>query len=150
MDKWLAAYTAARYLDATKLKGVAQRYVAWINAQASEAAAIQALLYAAEESTNETAVLAQAVLNLTGNVPTVDSASPATGLAAGGTAVTLTGNHLLGTTGVTIGGVAATSVLAISDTQVTLVTGAHAAGAVALVLTTTVGSVTKNAFFTYT
>lgn len=85
--------------------------------------------------------------------PTLDATtpiSPATGVAAGSTAVTITGTNLFETTGVTIGGNAATSLVVVSDTQVTCVTAAHAAGAVNVVLTTPAGSVTGTGIFTYT
>ena len=81
--------------------------------------------------------------------PTVASLSPVTGAAAGGTAVTITGSNFTGTTGVTFGGVAATSVVVVSDTSITVVTGAHLAGAVAVVVTNPIGAGTLAAGYTY-
>jgi hypothetical protein len=87
--------------------------------------------------------------------PTVTALAPDTGPAAGGTQVTITGTGFQsgihtesdqgpvtggGTTGVTIGGVACTNVKVVSDTEITAVTGAHAAGAVAVVVTTDAGA----------
>jgi len=97
-------------------------------------------------------------------LPTVDSIAPATGAAAGGTAVTIKGSHFArgadvipggvepveGTATVTIGGVACTNVEVVDDETITCVTGAHAAGAVNVVVTTDSGAVTDAAAFTYT
>lgn len=75
---------------------------------------------------------------------------PAEGVAAGGTEVTIEGQNLTGVTGVTFGGVAATSVDVVDDSTVTCVTPAHAAGAVDVVVTDNVGSATEVGGFTYT
>lgn len=80
----------------------------------------------------------------------VTSITPATGVAAGGTAVTIVGTGLAGVEGVTFGGAAATNVAVVSDTRVTCTTPAHAAGAVNVVVQDDAGDVTKNAFYTYT
>lgn len=56
--------------------------------------------------------------------------SPATGTAAGGTAVTILGKGFTGATGVSFGGAAATSVVVTNDGQITATTPAHAAGPV--------------------
>lgn len=67
---------------------------------------------------------------------TLDSITPSTGLAAaGGTTVTLRGHNLGGTSGVTFGGTAATSVTVVNDTTVTCVTPAKTAGSYNVVLT---------------
>ena len=81
---------------------------------------------------------------------TFTSITPASAEGAG-TAVTIKGSHFTeaGTT-VTIGGVAATSVVVVDDTTITAVTGAHTAGVVNVVVTTTAGSVTGTNAFTYT
>lgn len=81
---------------------------------------------------------------------TFTSITPATGLGAG-VAVTIagTGFKQSGTT-VAIGGVAATSVVVVSSTTITAVTGAHTAGVVDVVVTTPSGAVTGTAAFTYT
>lgn len=82
--------------------------------------------------------------------PTVTAIAPATGLDTGGTAVTITGTNLLGATSVTIGGVAATSVVITSATTITAVTPANTSGAKNVVVTTAGGSGTLASGFTYT
>lgn len=68
---------------------------------------------------------------LVGTNSAVTSITPNAGTIAGGTAVTITGRGFnLPATGVTFGGVAATDVVIVSDTQITAVTPAHASGAV--------------------
>jgi hypothetical protein len=81
---------------------------------------------------------------------TVTAIAPANGLAAGNTAVTLTGTGLAGVEGVTFGGAAATQVVVVDDQHVTCRTPAHAAGAVTVVVQDDAGDVTKPAFYTYT
>lgn len=81
--------------------------------------------------------------------PTLLGVEPAEGAAAGGDEVTITGDDLIGTTGVTFGGVAATSVEVVDDNTLTAVTPAHAAGAVDVVVTDNVGSDTLTGGFTY-
>ena len=56
--------------------------------------------------------------------------SPNSGAASSGTGVTLTGVGLTGTTGVTFGGTAATSVHVVNSNTVTAVTPVHAVGPV--------------------
>lgn len=63
-------------------------------------------------------------------LPEIASIAPASGPAAGGQTVTITGEHLTGTTGVTFGGTAGTSVTVLNDTTVTVTTPARAAGTV--------------------
>jgi hypothetical protein len=89
---------------------------------------------------------------LSGRLATVTASAiaPATGLAAGGTEVTITGDHMVDVTGITFGGVAATEVVVVDDQHVTCTTPAHAAGAVDVIITDSDGSVTKTAFYTYT
>src|ERR1700759_4487010 len=55
--------------------------------------------------------------------PTVDQVSPSTGVAAGSTGVSLVGEGLIGSTGVTFGGTAATGVLANPRGNVTVTNG---------------------------
>lgn len=81
---------------------------------------------------------------------TVTSISPATGAAAGGTVVTMTGTNLHEARGATFGGSAATAWSVLSDTQVRCTTPAHAAGAVTVVVDLAAGDVTKTTFYTYT
>ena len=55
-------------------------------------------------------------------IPTVASISPASGSGIGGTPVTIAGTGFAASVSVTIGGAAATSVVRVSDTQITAVT----------------------------
>lgn len=87
-------------------------------------------------------------------VPTGSGISPSSGVAAGGTSVTLTGTGFVeGITSVTIGGntVAAADVTVNSATSLTFLTPAHAAGAVTATVTTPSGtSANVTGGFTYT
>jgi hypothetical protein len=69
------------------------------------------------------------------SAPTVTGVAPASGPAAGGTAVTITGTAFRTGATVTIGGTAATSVVVVSATSITAATPAHAAGAADVVVT---------------
>jgi len=82
-------------------------------------------------------------------VPAISGVNPASGSPAGGTSVVLTGSNFTGATAVTLGGAAATSFIVDSATQITVVTPAHAAGAVDVVVTTSNGSATAVGGFTY-
>jgi hypothetical protein len=62
--------------------------------------------------------------------PYVGSVTPATGLAAGGTAVTISGAGFTGATGVTFGGTAATAVAVVNANTITCTSPVHAAGTV--------------------
>lgn len=82
--------------------------------------------------------------------PTITTITPATGAAAGGTAVTVVGTNFKHTgTSITFGAVAATSVVVVSDTELTCVTPAKTAGAYNVVVTTDSGTGTKTNGFTY-
>lgn len=81
--------------------------------------------------------------------PTITSVNPATGPAAGGSPVTITGTNLTGATGVTFAGIAGTSLVVGSATVLTVNTPAHAAGAVDIVVTGPGGSATATAGYTY-
>lgn len=81
--------------------------------------------------------------------PTVDSVSPATGLAAGGTPVEISGRNFTGSTGGSLGGVALTSFVVVDDNTVTGVSGAHAAGAVTAAVTNPTGTGSKATAYTY-
>ena len=72
--------------------------------------------------------------------PLVTSLSPSTGLAAGGTAVTISGWNLTGATGVTFGGTPATAVTVVSPTTITATSPAKAAGTYDVVVTTPRGT----------
>jgi hypothetical protein len=67
--------------------------------------------------------------------PQVLSINPSSGSVNGGQAVTITGEGFTGAPGATVGGVALTSFLVVSDTSITGVTGAHASGSVDVVVT---------------
>ena len=85
-----------------------------------------------------------------GRNPTVTAINPATGPAAGGQSVTMTGtNFVAGYTAVSIGGVAATGVTVTSATTLTATTGAHAAGALDVTVTTPGGNATLTNAYTY-
>jgi formylglycine-generating enzyme required for sulfatase activity len=81
--------------------------------------------------------------------PTISSVSPTFGSTAGGTAITITGTNLTGTSSVTIGGVAATSVSVVSATTVTAITPAGTAGPRTVSVTTPGGTANLTSGFTY-
>ena len=80
---------------------------------------------------------------------TITSVTPLEGSILGGTQITITGTFFTGATSVTIGGVAATSVVVVSATTVTAVTPAGAIGAASVVVTTPSGSATLAGGFSY-
>ena len=80
---------------------------------------------------------------------TFASITPASGLAAGGTAVTIKGTDFSGTAGVTIGGNAATNFKVVDNTTITCTTAAHTAGATAVVIQDDAGDVTAAGAFTF-
>jgi hypothetical protein len=81
---------------------------------------------------------------------TFSSISPATGLAAGNTPVTIKGTNFSGASGATLGGVSLTSFKVVNDSTITGVSGAHAAGAVSLVIQDDAGNVTASNAYTST
>ncbi len=81
--------------------------------------------------------------------PSVMGTSPSSGSTLGGTNVTISGANFTGATGVTIGGIAATSVDVVSDISITCVTPAGAAGSASVLVTTPGGTNAENALFTY-
>lgn len=82
--------------------------------------------------------------------PTVTGVTPSTGSTAGGTSVTISGAAFTGATAVTFDGVNATSFTVNSPTSITAVAPAHAAGTVAIEVTTANGTGTGAGLFTYT
>jgi IPT/TIG domain-containing protein len=62
--------------------------------------------------------------------PTIVSIAPISAPAAGGDAITITGTNFQPGTKFTLGGVEVTSIVIVSKTSATAVTGAHAAGVV--------------------
>jgi len=81
--------------------------------------------------------------------PTLSSVTPNFGTNNGGTTLTLTGANFTGTTGVTIGGVAATGVTVVSDTSITLTCPAGSAGTASIVVTNGSGANGANTLFFY-
>lgn len=80
---------------------------------------------------------------------TVTAISPATGPAAGGTPVQITGMNFTPDTTVTIGGDAVADLVVVSPELITCNTPAHADGVVNVVVTTDSGAVTATGAFTY-
>ncbi len=80
--------------------------------------------------------------------PTIALVSPAEGGTVGGTPVTITGTNLSNTVEVTFGGLPASFTVS-SNTEVSCVTPAHAAGTVAIVLTTKTAPVVSADAFRY-
>lgn len=74
------------------------------------------------------------------DVPTVSSISPSHGPIDGGDSVTIVGTHFTGATGVTIGGVACTSVVVVDDQTITCVVPAGTVGNKTVTVTTPSGS----------
>ncbi|MET7763645.1 IPT/TIG domain-containing protein [Streptomyces sp. NPDC005393] len=81
--------------------------------------------------------------------PVVTSVSPAQGAPAGGTSVTITGSGFTGATAVRFGPNLATSVVVVSNTQITAKTPAGT-GTVKVTVTGPTGTSTQNVPFTYT
>ena len=81
--------------------------------------------------------------------PTVSSVSPSSGLAAGGTAVTITGTNFAAGATVTFGSAAATNVVVVSSTSITATTPAGSAGAVTVMVTVSGQSGSLTNGFTY-
>jgi hypothetical protein len=84
-------------------------------------------------------------------IPAVTSVAPSSGTVAGGTSVTITGSGFTGATKVRFGTVVATSFTVVSDTQITVVSPAHAAGPQNVLVTTAGGTspTTPGDVFTY-
>lgn len=80
---------------------------------------------------------------------TLASISPATGAAAGGTPVTLTGVNFDGASGAALGGVALTSFVVVNNTTITGVSGAHAAATVNVTVTDDSGTLTLTNGYVY-
>ena len=81
--------------------------------------------------------------------PMVTALSPASGPTTGGDALTLTGTGFAGTPGVTVGGVAATSIVVVSDTQITATAPAGSAGARDVAVTTIAGTGSGAGLYAY-
>lgn len=87
-----------------------------------------------------------------GLFPTADilSVTPNTGLAAGGTPITIKGKNFAGATGATVGGNALAGFVLHDNETITGTTAAHTAGAVNVVVTDDGGPVTEVNGFTFT
>ncbi len=85
------------------------------------------------------------------SAPNSTGLSPNNGPVGGGTTVTITGTGFTGATGVSFGGTAATSFTVVSDSTITAVAPAHAAGGVTVLVTTAGGTSVggEGALFTY-
>jgi hypothetical protein len=84
------------------------------------------------------------------NVPSVTGVKPTQGPLSGGTQVTISGTSFVnGSTTVTVGGATCAPVVFLSDAKVSCATPARAAGAAAVVVTTTGGPSVTNGTFTY-
>ncbi len=81
--------------------------------------------------------------------PTLAAVAPASGPAAGGTEVTLTGTNFVSGATVTIGGLPATDVRVIDATTITAVTPPHTAATVPIVVTSNAVTLTLDTAFAY-
>ncbi|MCE0539506.1 IPT/TIG domain-containing protein [Kineosporia rhizophila] len=81
--------------------------------------------------------------------PTVSGVAPAAGPLDGGNQVVITGTQFFDVTTVTFGGTPATNVTRDSATQLTVTAPAHAAGPVAVVVTTSAGGASAAGQYTY-
>ncbi|NBS02760.1 MAG: hypothetical protein EBS72_11650, partial [Rhizobiales bacterium] len=84
--------------------------------------------------------------------PTITGISPAAGPTAGGTTITINGLSFINVTGVTIGGVAASSFTVVNGQKITAITPPGTRSAADVLVTTSDGtnSTTANTSFTYT
>lgn len=95
-------------------------------------------------------VVEQAEIDALFPTATATAITPATGPAAGGTAVVITGTNLSGVTGVTFGGTAGTSFSVLGQSQVRVTTPAKTAGTYSVVLADDAGNVTMTNAYIYT
>lgn len=82
--------------------------------------------------------------------PYITSISPATGVAAGGTATTLVGAGFTGSTAVSFGATPGTSFTVTNDTHIAVTSPAHAAGTVDVTVVKAGGNAVKTGAFIYT
>jgi hypothetical protein len=128
--------------------------VATTNAPATDMAAVMALPGSWKYDTNpyggaqRVFVRKDQWANLSAT-PGVDSITPNSGTAAGGTPVVVQGEGLTGSTGVTFGGTSGTAFSVVSDAQINVTTPAHASGTVAVVVANPRGNVTVSNGYTY-
>lgn len=95
------------------------------------------------------AVVRQSQIDSLFPAATIAAISPATGPAAGGTVVTITGTNLDGVADVKFGSTAGTNLKVLSSGRLQITTPAGAAGAVNVVVGDEAGAVTKAGGFTY-
>jgi|GEM_PF-1952623 len=81
--------------------------------------------------------------------PTVTGIDPSYDLVAGGAGITITGTNFAGTPTVTIGGAAATEIVVVNDTTITVTAPAGTVGAKDVAVTTRGGTATGTGLFTY-
>ena len=81
--------------------------------------------------------------------PTVSLVAPLSGDTLGGTPITITGTNFVGTTGVSVGGIAATKVVAVNSTTITCVTPAGTEGVASVLVTNGSGTNAGNTLFVY-
>lgn len=94
-------------------------------------------------------VVKQSMIDGLFETATIDTITPVGGAAAGGTPVVIKGNDFSGAAGATLGAVALTNFKVVDNNTITGTSGAHAAGAVSLVVQDDAGDVTKTTAFTY-
>ena len=87
-------------------------------------------------------------LTVTG-APSVTSVSPSSDFTYGGATITISGTNLLGASGVTIGGTAATNVVVTNAGSISATVPPGAAGTASVVVTTGGGASGANGFFSY-
>lgn len=107
-----------------------------------------------EGGTNDGVVLSDGSDPIFANEPAdwpldIQSVNPRSGLAAGGTSVTIKGWGFTGATNVTFGGTAGTARTVVDDNTITVTTPAKAVGSYDVVVTTPEGSNTATKAFTY-
>ncbi|WP_173645954.1 putative Ig domain-containing protein, partial [Agrobacterium bohemicum] len=95
-----------------------------------------------------TSAPATVTITITPPVPEITGITPSAGTSEGGEPITISGSGLTGATGVTIGGYAATNVIVVNDTAITVVTPATIAGSHDVVVSTPSGPLTLAAAFT--
>ncbi|MEU6632828.1 IPT/TIG domain-containing protein [Streptomyces parvus] len=95
------------------------------------------------------AILRQSQIDKLFPAATIATISPATGPAAGGTVVTITGTNLDGVADVKFGATAGTNLEILSAGRIRVTAPAGTAGAVNVVVGDEAGAVTKNGGYTY-
>lgn len=96
------------------------------------------------------AVMRKSAIDLLFPAPVIESVSPATGVAAGNTLVTIKGKNLDGATDVKFGATSGTSLTVKSPNEITVRTPAGSAGAVNVVVTDDGGTDSEASGYTYT